>query len=468
MRNRGEQTICAISTPPGVGGVAVIRVSGPQALLICKKIAPGLTQKEIKSHQIYFTKIKDTATGISGGETVDEVVVSYFANGKSFTGEEVVEISCHGSEYVAEKIVDLLVDNGCKLAEKGEFTYRAFMNNKIDLVQAESVLSLIQSQNQASARVAVRQLQGYVSKQFEKLESDLTWCLAHIEASIDFSTEGIDVVDPVVLIQKLKAIRVDLSALVSSYRSGRLVKDGIKVVLLGKPNVGKSSLLNIFSQDDKAIVTPVAGTTRDVIQATTLFDGFRFTISDTAGLRATEDLVEKIGVDRSQKEAGKADVVLYVFDGTEPDWQIAKTQLSEVNSPVLILVNKTDLLSESQRAEFRKKLQNLSANYQEQDIIFTSGLDPKSRDRVLTSVKTKIGQLNVLDEAMITSARQYEMSRHALEMLDASLQELEKNMGAEFIAMYLKDSLMSIQRILGHVFDDQIMDRVFKEFCIGK
>lgn len=463
MRNRSEQTICAISTPPGVGGVAVIRVSGPQALNIAKKISPGLLKKEIKSHQLYFTKIK-----VANLETIDEVVVSYFANGKSFTGEEVIEISCHGSEYIAEKIIDLLVDNGCALAEKGEFTYRAFMNNKIDLVQAESVLALIQSQNQASARVALRQLQGHVSKQFEKLESELTWCLAHIEASIDFSTEGIDVVDPQVLLQKLKLIRTDLGALVQSYRAGRLVKDGIKVVLLGKPNVGKSSLLNIFSQDDKAIVTAVAGTTRDVIQAATLFDGFRFTISDTAGLRATDDLVEKIGVDRSQKEADKADVVLYVVDGAEPDWDIAKTQLSEVNSPVLILVNKVDLLSPGQQLEFRKKLQNLSANYQDADVIFTSHLDPQTRDRVLTAVKTKIGQLNVLDEAMITSARQYEMSRHALEMLQASLTELEKDMGAEFIAMYLKDSLMSIQRILGHVFDDQIMDRVFKEFCIGK
>lgn len=463
MRNRSEQTICAISTPPGVGGVAVIRVSGSQALSICKKVAPGLLNKEIKSHQLYFTKIKD-----SDGQVVDEVVVSYFAHGKSFTGEEVVEISCHGSEYVAEKVVDLLVDNGCALAEKGEFTYRAFMNNKIDLVQAESVLSLIQSQHQASARIAVRQLQGHVSKQFEKIESDLTWCLAHIEASIDFSTEGIDVVDPKVLIGKLKSIQKDLYTLVQSYRAGRLVKDGIKVVLLGKPNVGKSSLLNIFSQDDKAIVTPIAGTTRDVIQAVTLFDGLRFTVSDTAGLRDTTDVVEKIGVDRSQKEADKADVILYVIDAHEPDWDKAETQISELNSEVIVLVNKVDLLPENQQAEFRKKLQNLSAKYQPEDIIFTSGLDPKTRDTVLSAVKNKIGQLNVLDEAMITSARQYEMSSHALEMLGSSLVELEKDMGAEFIAMYLKDSLMSIQRILGHVFDDQIMDRVFKEFCIGK
>jgi len=247
-----------------------------------------------------------------------------------------------------------------------------------------------------------------------------------------------------------------------------MVKEGIKVVLLGKPNVGKSSLLNIFSQEDRAIVTPIAGTTRDVIHATTLFDGLRFTISDTAGLRETSDIVEKIGVDRSQKEADRADIVLYVIDAAEPDWDMAKAQLTGVNSPLLILVNKVDLLSEKSQDEFRKKLQNLDANYQTQDIIFTSGLDPQTRDTVLNTVKLKIGHSNVLDEALITSARQYEMSRHALEMLKASLTELEKNMGAEFIAMYLKDSLMSIQRILGHVFDDQIMDRVFKEFCIGK
>ncbi|MFZ3230110.1 MAG: tRNA uridine-5-carboxymethylaminomethyl(34) synthesis GTPase MnmE [Pseudobdellovibrio sp.] len=463
MRIRSEQTICAISTPPGVGGVSVIRISGSDALKICLKLTPGLAQKKIESHHLYYTKIIENIS-----ETIDEVVVSYFATGKSFTGEEVVEISCHGSEYITEKIIDLLVDNGCALAEKGEFTYRAFMNDKIDLVQAESVLALIQSQNQASARVALRQLQGHVSKQFEIIESDLTWCLAHIEASIDFSTEGIDVVDPVVLVNKLKLVKTSLNNLVQTYRAGRLVKDGIKVVLLGKPNVGKSSLLNLISQDEKAIVTAVAGTTRDVIQATTLFEGFRFTISDTAGLRETSDLVEKIGVDRSQKEAEKADVVLYVVDGSEPDFELAKIQLFGISSHVIILLNKVDLIPDIEKVEIRKKLQSLRANLLDQDIIFTSNLDTLTRDRVLRAVKSKIGQLNVLDEAMITSSRQYEMSRHALEMLEASLIELQKNMGAEFIAMFLKDSLMSIQRILGHVYDDQIMDRVFKEFCIGK
>ncbi len=463
MRNRSDQTICAISTPPGHGGISVIRVSGSQALEITKKIAPGLQKKNPVSHGAYYAKIRDTEN-----EIVDEAVVTYFATGKSFTGEEVTEISCHGSEYISEKILDLLIDAGAVLAEKGEFTFRAFMNNKIDLIQAESVLSLIESQSQASARVALRQLQGLVSEKFEKLENDLTWCLAHIEASIDFSTEGIDVVNPAVLIEKLKLIQQNLEKLVHSYRSGRLIKDGIKAVLLGEPNVGKSSLLNLFSEDEKAIVTEVAGTTRDVIHATTLFEGLRMTLSDTAGLRETADIVEKIGVDRSYREAQKADLVLYVMDLNQPNWGTAQLQISQLKTPFLVLLNKSDLISPSRQIEVRKNLQSLEPTLPQEDVIFTSQLDPQSRHRVLDTVKRKIGNLNVLEEAILTSARQYEMSSYALEMLKTSLLELEKNMGAEFVAMYLKESLLAIQRILGHVFDDQIMDRVFKEFCLGK
>ncbi len=463
MRNRSEQTICAISTPPGVGGVAVIRVSGTSALEITTKIAPALSKKNIQSHTVHFAKLRD-----SSHEVVDEAVITFFENGKSFTGEEVVEISCHGSEYISEKILDMLIDAGAVLAEKGEFTFRAFMNNRLDLVQAESVLSLIQSQNQASARVALRQLQGAVSIRFTKLESDLTWCLAHIEASIDFSTEGIDVVDPKTLLEKLNQIKTELKKIVQSYSSGRLAKEGIKTVLLGEPNVGKSSLLNLFSEDEKAIVTPVAGTTRDVISAATLYGGLKFTLSDTAGLRESDDLVEKIGMDRSLKEADKADIVLYVVDLNLPGWGAIQAQINKITTPYLVLLNKSDLLSEISQVEVRKKLQKLMPALGDQDVIFTSHLDPQTRDRVLTAVRQKLGDLHFLQEAVLTSARQYEMSTYALEMLDTSLAELEKNMGAEFIAMYLKESLLAIQRILGHVFDDQIMDRVFKEFCLGK
>lgn len=463
MRDRSEQTICAISTPPGVGGIAVIRVSGSKALEITTKLASALSKKNVKSHTAHFVKLRDFKN-----EIIDEAIVTFFEAGKSFTGEEVVEISCHGSEYISEKILDLLIDSGAALAEKGEFTFRAFMNNRLDLVQAESVLSLIQSQNQASARVALRQLQGAVSKKFERLESDITWCLAHIEASIDFSTEGIDVVDPRTLKEKLTLIKSQLNEIVQTYSAGRLAKDGIKAVLLGEPNVGKSSLLNLFAEDEKAIVTPIAGTTRDVINAATLYNGLKFTLSDTAGLRDSVDVVEKIGMDRSLREAEKADIVLYVLDLNQPRWDSLTAQIDNLSAPFLVLLNKSDLLNQHDQLEVRKNLQMLIPTLADQDIIFTSHLDPQSRDRVLTSVKLKLGDLNFLQEAVITSARQYEMSAYALEMLETTLAELEKNMGAEFVAMYLKESLLAIQRILGHVFDDQIMDRVFKEFCLGK
>lgn len=462
MRNRNEKTICAISTPPGLGGIAVIRVSGPEALDKCFQIAPNLKNKKIVSHNVYLTKIIDQTNVV-----IDEVLVTYFSVGRSFTGEEVVEISCHGSEYISQRILELLLDAGCSMAEKGEFTFRAFMNNKIDLVQAESVLSVIQSQDKVSARVAVRQLEGHISKQFEFIESELTWCLAHIEASIDFSTEGIDVVDSNELLEKLESVRQKLTSLVESYKSGRLVKDGIKLVFLGNPNVGKSSLLNLLLQDDKAIVTPIAGTTRDVIQGITVFNGIRFNISDTAGLRETSDIVEKIGVDRSEKEADRADAILYILDCNEPDFIALENCLNKFKTNIIVICNKLDLINGEKQRDISNKLSSLKERL-DFEMIFTSNIDTNVRSSILSLTVNKFKDVNVLDDAIVTSSRQYEMCKQSLEMLDVSLLELQKNLGAEFIAMYLKESLLSIQRILGHVFDDQIMDRVFKEFCIGK
>ncbi|MEK6627806.1 MAG: tRNA uridine-5-carboxymethylaminomethyl(34) synthesis GTPase MnmE, partial [Bdellovibrionota bacterium] len=292
MWNRSEQTICAISTPQGVGGLAVIRISGVEALSVCKRISKSLNKKKvIESHRAYFSEIFSLSENSSENafvNKIDEAVITYFAKGKSFTGEETVEISCHGSKFIVQQILELLISCGCRMAERGEFTYRAFMNGRLDLVQAESVLALIESQNQASAIVALRQLEGHVSKQFAELISDLTWCLAHIEASIDFSEQGIEVVDTGVLVKKLESIAEALKTLTHSYQSGKLIKDGIKVALIGEPNVGKSSLLNLLLQSDKAIVTPIAGTTRDAIEGDTLYDGVKYSISDTAGLRDTD------------------------------------------------------------------------------------------------------------------------------------------------------------------------------------
>lgn len=465
MQFRNEQTICAISTAYGQGGIAVIRISGPQALIISKKIIPKLNQKKIESHHAYFADVVDVKN-----TKIDEVIMNYFAEGKSFTGDEVVEISCHGSTYISQKILDLLIENGCFLADRGEFTFRAFMNNRIDLVQAESVLSLIESQNELSAKVALRQLDGYVSKSFDHLESELTWCLAHIEASIDFSTEGIDVVDTQVLIQKLKEIKKEIDQLVETYKAGKLLKEGVKLVLLGKPNAGKSSLLNILVQDEKAIVTEIAGTTRDVIEAKTIYNGVQFQISDTAGLRETKDQVELIGVNRSKKEALKADILCVVLGlDEENQWAETLDLAKEVRaSKTLYLVTKSDLFKSIQIDEVRKKLQSLTPSLDPKSVLLTSHLDSGTRSRVLNGAKEIIGDLSYLDQAIISSARQFEGAQYCSQMIEKSLTELEQDIGAEFVAMYLKEALMALQRILGRVYDDQILDRVFKEFCLGK
>lgn len=465
MRVRNEETICAISTAYGQGGIAVIRISGSKAFQFSSRILPQLKNKKKESHKAYLLDVVDFSD-----QKVDEAVVTYFAEGKSFTGDEVIEISCHGSTYISQKILDLLIESGCFLAERGEFTFRAFMNNRLDLVQAESILSLIESQNELSAKVALRQLDGQVSKDFDALESELTWCLAHIEASIDFSTEGIDVVDTNVLVEKLNQIKLRVDRLIETYKTGKLLKEGVKLVLLGKPNAGKSSLFNMIVQEDKAIVTEIAGTTRDVIEVTTIFKGIRFQVSDTAGLRETKDQVEIIGVDRSKKEAHKADVLCVVLGlDDEKHWAetLALSQAIKATKK-LYLVNKADLIKDIQVLEVRKKLQSYDANIEPNSIILTTHLDSMTRTRVLDGAIEIVGDLSYLDQAIISSARQLEGAQACSQMIAKSIAELEQNLGAEFVAMYLKEALVSLQRILGRVYDDQILDRVFKEFCLGK
>lgn len=459
MWNRNEQTICAISTPDGVGGIAVIRVSGKEALATCRKISKTLGRKQaVESHRVYFSDVIDLE-----GAKIDEAVFTFFAEGKSFTGEEVVEISCHGSRLIATQILNLLVRLGCRLAEKGEFTYRAFMSGNLDLVQAESVLALIESQNEASAKVALRQLSGQTSKEIEALISNLTWCLAHIEASIDFAEQGIEVVDQSVVISKLSAIADSLKKLVGTYQSGKLIKDGVQVALVGEPNVGKSSLLNLLLQEDKAIVTPIAGTTRDVVTDFINHQGIKYSFSDTAGLRETTDQVEIIGIDRSKKEAEKADVLFFVLDCTNLTWDPALLISEQLkHKKMIFLLNKSDMIELGQR---EKLLLSLG---ERKNVIFTSAVEEESREIIFSKLREVIGNPDYLNEAIISSARQHESLLYSYEMIDASIGDLQRNTGAEFVAMHLKESLVALQRIIGLVYDDQIMDRVFKEFCLGK
>lgn len=474
--NNKKADICALSTANGYSAISVVRLSGPNALSILKNLC-NLSDKTVTPRYAYLTNVLD-----SKKETIDQVLAIYFENQHSYTGESSFEISCHGNPYIVKKILERIVELGARLAEPGEFTFRAFLNNKIDLVQAESVLSLIESQTDQARKVSLRQLEGETSSQFLKMESDLIWCLAHIEASIDFSTEGLETADPKELIDKLKIIRNQLSDFAEGYKKGHLIKEGITIALLGKPNVGKSSLLNLLVQTSKAIVTDIAGTTRDVIEATTIHNGQKINIADTAGIRTTQDQVEKIGVDRSLDQAKKVDLCLLILDGSksiEPEDEVVFQELVKAaNVPFQIVVNKADLLSEKQRdlviAETTKFLQKNLKNKEESSQfiahkpIFISSLASTDRVELLNYVVSQFSELNLGDESVITSARQVEMTIEARDMVQKVIEELETEIGSEFIAQTLKEALLCVQKILGHVYDDQILDRVFKEFCLGK
>lgn len=472
--DRDQDTICAVSTPHGVGGISVIRVSGSHTLSIVSKICSFLPEHP-ESHKAYFGSLKEAQSA----NEIDEVLVTFFKNGRSFTGEEVIEISCHGSPVICQSILHQLVLLGARPADRGEFTYRAFMNGKLDLVQAESVLSLIESQSQQAARLALRQLKGSVSHKLEDIENEMTWILAHAEAGIDFSTEGIQVVDNSAVLNRLNKIEIALEELVGTFKKGRLLKDGFRIVLTGLPNVGKSSLLNLFLEDDRAIVTDIPGTTRDVIHGDTSYKGIKFTFIDTAGLReSASDLVEKIGIQKSREATGESDVVFFVFD-VEQGLSSAEINILEGLEPerTYILANKTDRLNQNpdvssvehflKNSKFFKKIDDLDSFFKRR-VFFVSSLDKMVRSRVLEELVKAFADFETENTVLISNSRHLENLSRALENTKRSKNLVEDGMGDEFLALELKEALIAIHETLGKRFDDQIMDRVFKEFCIGK
>lgn len=454
-----------MATPPGHSAIAVVRLSGSEAKNILFKVCPGL-DRQLKNHNLQSHQLKLTDFLNADGSRLDQVVVAYYAQGKSYTGEESVEFNCHGSPFVVEKIIQRLIDSGAVMATPGEFTYRAFMSGKIDLVQAEGVLSMIESDSEQSLKIANRQLGGKLSEIFQRIVSELTWCLAHIEASIDFSTEGLDVVDNNVLENKLVGLRQEVSTLIQSFNTGRALKEGIFVTLLGKPNSGKSSLLNNFLETDRAIVSPIAGTTRDVVDGETVYNGFLIRFSDTAGVRTTQDEIEKIGIEKSLKSAHGSDAVFYIYDAALGLTSDEEKFLAQQNFsvPIFVIGNKSDLLKVSTPPNTLSS--SLGTHLVKQ--LNTTALEAETREIVLGELtqlfKTKPSQEN----SLISSARQFELSTEAYKQLDDCICDFKKGLGAEFISQRLKEALVSLQKILGEHYDDQILDRVFKEFCLGK
>ncbi|MBT6650841.1 MAG: tRNA uridine-5-carboxymethylaminomethyl(34) synthesis GTPase MnmE [Flavobacteriales bacterium] len=446
-----EDTICALATGGGLSAIAVLRLSGKEAI----KITNAIFSKDIsasKSHTIHFGTISDST------KIIDEVLVSIFKDGKSYTGEETVEISCHGSTFIQNKLLQLCITKGCRMATAGEFTMRAFRNGKLDLSQAESVADLIASESEAAHQTALKQLRGGFSNKLQELRTKLIDFASLIELELDFSEEDVEFADRKQFETLLAAIKEELEILVQSFKLGNVIKNGIPVAILGAPNVGKSTLLNTILNEDKAIVSDIAGTTRDAIEDELNIEGFKFRFIDTAGIRETTDTVENLGIKKSLEKAGIANIILFLIDAdADLDSQLLELEKIKTSAgdKLLLVINKIDLNPEI-KDNFKNAL-FISAKKDE-------GIETL-KERLLTFVNTE--QLSN-NETIVTNLRHYEELQLTLHEINSIIDGLNSGLTGDFLAVNIRQCLFHLGSITGEVTTDTLLGNIFGKFCIGK
>lgn len=455
-----KDTICALSTAPGMGAIAVIRLSGPDSIRVLNTVF----SKDVSGAQGYSLHYGAIA---EGEEAIDDVVVSIFRAPKSFTGEDVVEVSCHGSEYIQSRLLHLFVSNGCRTAEPGEFTMRAFSNGKMDLSQAEAVADLVASSSAAAHRLAMNQMRGNFSKKINQLREELIHFASMIELELDFSEEDVEFANRDELKGLVEKINLIVGDLMESFAMGNAIKNGVPVAILGAPNMGKSTLLNALLDDDRAIVSEIAGTTRDTIEDETTIGGVRFRFIDTAGIRETEDEIETIGISRAFEKAGKASIVLYLVDAMESHVDEIAPALLEIRNKIgeeqdLILVaNKVDKARDPD--EIRKKF----ASIPETEVISaTDGVGLEDLRQRL--VKASKAILTEGSDVVVSNVRHYEALAKTKESLEAVLNGLEAGITGDFLAIDIRRALLHLGEITGEITTDDLLGNIFSKFCIGK
>lgn len=457
-----DDTIAAISTPPGEGGIGIVRLSGKDAITIanCFFSSPkGKKLTDAKSHTIIYGFIIDPKTG----EKIDEVLVSIMRAPVTYTKEDVVEINCHGGMLPVRKTLQLCLKGGARLAEPGEFTKRAFLNGRINLSQAEAVIDIIRAKTEQAEKLALKQLQGSLSlKITEFIDRAINIC-AHIEACIDFPEDEIDTMTKDEILQSMQTLKEELMMLAQSYDYGRLFREGVSAAIVGKPNVGKSSLLNALLQKDRAIVTEMPGTTRDVIEDCLNINGLPLIIMDTAGIRETHDLAEMEGVRRSLKAIDSADIVLAVMDASRPFEEADKEIIDKVkDKKTVVIINKSDIKSPA------FSFQSLASF---QPIVNISALKGWGIDELKNAVYllcTSAGDRCCPEGELITNARHHHCIERAIIALSAAKEDFEHDKPLEVIAISLRESLDSLSEIIGTVSTEDILNKIFSEFCIGK
>ena len=459
-----EDTICAISTPAGTGAIAVARISGPDTFRVIEKIFNPLNKKTVLkkalSHTIHHGKLRNN------GGLVDDVLLSIFRGPNSYTGQDVAEISIHGSDYLQKKIIEILIEQGLRLARPGEFTLRAFLNGKMDLSQAEGVADLISAHSKNSHDLALAQLRGGFSRKIKNLRDQLKNFVTLLELELDFSEEDVEFADRRKLIRLVRSMNREISSLIESFRLGNVIKSGIPVAIIGKPNTGKSTLLNAILNEERAIVSDIPGTTRDAIEDTIVIGGYSFRFIDTAGLRASESRIETIGIEKTWQKIGEASIVLYVFDATKESYEDVVSALKELKDIAdhpdkhLILVgNKIDKV---------KKLPRGFTSFVNLETIFVSAKRHENIHLLAESLLKKVSTAGISDGSMVSNARHYEALRQALSSLQDAYHGLSKGLPADLLSSHIRNAMHYLGEITGEITTEEILENIFSRFCIGK
>ena len=451
-----NDTICAISTALGIGAISIIRVSGDEAIDIVNKIFKGKNLNEVATHTIHYGHIID----FESNELIDEVLVSIMKAPKTFTKEDIVEINCHGGIATTNKVLELLLNNGARLAEPGEFTKRAFLNGRIDLIEAEGVMDLINSKTEKARNLAINQVSGKVSNLIHELRQNIVDILANIEVNIDYPEyEDIIELSNNDILPKLVEIKNKMAHILKESENSKIIKEGIKTTIVGKPNVGKSSLLNALLEEEKAIVTDIAGTTRDIVEGTLSIDGIILNMIDTAGIRKTENIVEQIGVEKSLKLIDESDLILFILNNNEKLTDEDKKILATLKDKKHItIVNKIDLPTK------------LEFDAIDEKVIKISTLKKVGLDDLKNEIKRLFNteQIEKQDFTYLTNARSISLLKSAMKAIDEAMNGIKETMPIDMVELDIKTSWELLGSIIGETYEEELLDQLFSQFCLGK
>ena len=452
-----NDTICAIATSQGVGAIAIIRVSGEESISIVNKVFKGKDLTKVESHTINYGHIVDH------DEVIDEVLVSIMKAPRTFTTEDVVEINTHGGIAPTNRVLELLLENGCRLAEPGEFTKRAFLNGRIDLLEAEAVMDMIDAKTETQRKMAANQIDGKTSNLINELRDDMVQIISNINVNIDYPEyDDVDIMTDELLVPKITKLKEKIKKILKESENGKIIKEGIKTSIIGRPNVGKSSLLNALLQEDKAIVTNIAGTTRDIVEGQITINGILLHMIDTAGIRKTEDMIEAIGVEKSLKIMEEADLILFMLNNNEELTEDVKELLKRIkDKKYLVLINKIDLENKLDRNE----LQVDSTRIIELSITEEKGIDElKEKIEELFN----LNEIETKDPTYLSNSRSISILKRCLKRIEDIEESLKNNMPIDMIELDIKNIWEELGTINGSTYEEELLDEMFKRFCLGK